>query len=49
MEYELSVSSRLSVGFALGWSWYQVDEEFDFGEFTLHLILFNLNLRYRKL
>jgi hypothetical protein len=49
MKYELSVSSRLYIGLAIGWSLYQVDEEFDYGEFTLHLGLFNLHLRYKKL
>ena len=49
MQYELSVSSRLYIGLAIGWSWYTMDEDYDFGELTLHLGLFNLHLRYKKL
>ena len=49
MQYELSVSSRLYIGLAIGWSWYTMDEDYYFGEFTLHLGLFNLHLKYKKL
>ena len=48
MSYSVSIENRLSVGFALGWSYYGRDEDYDYGEFTLHIGLINLKIRYEK-
>ena len=49
MQYEISLQNRLKIGFALGFSYYGVDEEFDYGEFILYLGLLSLHFKYQRL
>ena len=49
MQYEISLQNRLKIGFALGFSYYGVDEEFDYGEFVLYIGLLSLHIKYQRL
>ncbi len=49
MQYEISLQNRLQIGFALGFSYYGVDKDFEYGEFILYLGLLSLHIRYQKL
>ncbi len=49
MQYEISLQNRLHIGFALGFSYYGADEEFDYGEFILYLGLLSLHIKYQKI
>ncbi len=49
MQYEISLQNRLQIGFALGFSYYGVDKDFDYGEVILYLGLLSLHIRYQKL
>ncbi len=49
MQYEISLQNRLFIGFALGFSHYKVDQEFDYGEFILYLGLLSLHFKYQRL
>jgi len=49
MQYEISLQNRLQIGFALGFSYYGKDEEFDYGEFILYLGLLSLHIKYQKI
>lgn len=46
MSWELELQNRINIGFALGWSWYKRDEQYDHGELVLYLGLISLNLKY---
>ena len=48
MQYEISLQNRLQIGFALGFSYYGVDKDFDYGEIILYLGLLSLHIRYQK-
>jgi hypothetical protein len=49
MGYEISLQNRLSIGFALGWSYFPVDNEFDYSELVLYLGLLSLHIKKQKL
>ena len=49
MGYEISLQNRLSIGFALGWSYFPVDDEFDYSELVLYLGLLSLHIKKQKL
>jgi hypothetical protein len=49
MQYEISLQNRLHIGFALGFSYYGVDKDFDYGEFILYLGLLSLHIKYQKI
>tara|TARA_R110000868_G_scaffold9795_2_gene48213 strand:+ start:105 stop:260 length:156 start_codon:yes stop_codon:yes gene_type:complete len=48
MDYEIEVQNRIHIGFALGFSSYRIDGEFDYGEFIIFLGLISINIKYRK-
>lgn len=49
MQYELSLQNRLYVGFALGFSYYGIDDNFNYGEFILYLGLLSLHFKYQRI
>lgn len=46
-DYVISIENRMTIGFTLGWSWYTIDEDYDYGEFNLYLGLIAINIKYR--
>jgi long-subunit fatty acid transport protein len=46
MSYIVEIHNRVRVGFALGWSWYSIDEEYDYGELILFIGLISINIKY---
>lgn len=48
MEYEISIQNRLYVGFALGFSCFGSDDDFDYNEVILYLGLLSLHIKYKK-
>jgi len=49
MEYTISLQNRLYIGFALGFSYYETDKDFDYSEVILYLGLLSLHIRYKRL
>jgi hypothetical protein len=43
--WSLELQNRIQVGFAIGWSYYGIDDDFNYGEFILFLGLFSLNFK----
>jgi len=46
MNWELEIHNRINLGFALGWSYYGVDDEHDWVELNLYLGLIGLTIKY---
>jgi hypothetical protein len=44
--WSLELQNRIQVGFAIGWSYYGIDDDFNYGEFILFLGLFSLNFKW---
>jgi len=42
----IEIHNRLKVGFALGWSYYSRDREFDYSEITIYLGLISIKIMY---
>ncbi len=49
MEYTISLQNRLYIGFALGFSYYGSDKDFDYSEVILYLGLLSLHIKYKRL
>ena len=49
MEYTISLQNRLRVGFLVGFSYYESDENFEYGEVILYLGLLSLHIKYTRL
>jgi len=49
MDWKLEIHNLLPIGICFGWLYYPIDEEFDYGEFTLYLGLISFNYKYRRL
>jgi|TARA_R110000782_G_scaffold68967_1_gene138767 hypothetical protein len=45
--WELELQSRIPVGIAVGWSFYNKDENYDFGEFILFLGIISLHFKWQ--
>ena len=45
--WSLELQNRIQVGFAIGWSYYGIDDDFDYGEFILFLGLFSLHFKWQ--
>tara|TARA_B100000085_G_scaffold163885_2_gene149025 strand:- start:3436 stop:3570 length:135 start_codon:yes stop_codon:yes gene_type:complete len=43
---ELEIHNRLKIGFALGWSYYPKDRDFNYSEVTIYLGLISLKIMY---
>jgi len=43
---EIELHNRIRIGFALGWSYYSRDKEYDYSEFTLFLGLIAIKITY---
>ena len=46
LRMELEIHNRIKVGFAIGWSYYSRDREFDYSEVTIYLGLIGLKITY---
>ena len=46
MRYEISIQSRLKIGFVLGFSYYGADEESEYNEVILYIGLLSLHIKY---
>jgi hypothetical protein len=49
MNYSVTIENRISIGFALGWSYYGRNENYDYGELTLYIGLISLKIRYERI
>lgn len=49
MSYSVTIENRISIGFALGWSYYGRSENYDYGELTLYIGLISLKIRYERI
>tara|TARA_R110000744_G_scaffold300737_1_gene409860 strand:- start:2330 stop:2476 length:147 start_codon:yes stop_codon:yes gene_type:complete len=45
--WELELQNRLSIGIAIGWSLFNKDEEYDYGEFVLYLGIISLHFKWQ--
>jgi len=45
---EIELHNRLSIGPAIGWGLYNIDEEFDYGEFIVYLLVISIHFRWFK-
>ena len=43
---EIEIHNRLKIVFALGWSYYSRDREFDYSEVTIYLGLISFKIMY---
>jgi|TARA_R110000787_G_scaffold83659_3_gene179871 hypothetical protein len=43
----IEVQSRIPVGIALGWSFFDKDENHDYGELIIYLALISLHLKWQ--
>ena len=48
MSWELEMTNRLRIGFALGWSYYSVDKKHDWSELIVYLGLISITLKIYK-
>lgn len=48
MDIMVEIHNRVNIGFAVGWSYYPIDEDYDNGELILLLGLISINIKYRK-
>ena len=46
MSYRLELYNRLRVGFALGWSYYPIDENNNWSELVIYLGLIGITIKY---
>jgi|TARA_B100000780_G_C21071337_1_gene431124 hypothetical protein len=46
MNYQVIIENRLRIGFALGFAWYRINEEYDYGDIILFLGLISINIKY---
>jgi hypothetical protein len=46
MNYVIEIQNRIQVGFALGFSYYGIDDEYDYGEIILFLGLISVHIKY---
>ena len=47
MDYNIEIHNRVQIGFAVGFSWYRSDSNYDYGEFILLLGLISINIKYK--
>jgi hypothetical protein len=43
---EIEIQNRLKLGLVFGWALYNIDEEYDYGEFILYLFVISLHIRW---
>tara|TARA_Y100001938_G_C7799349_1_gene286367 strand:- start:201 stop:335 length:135 start_codon:yes stop_codon:yes gene_type:complete len=43
---EVEIHNRLAIGFALGWSYYSRDEEYNYSEVNIYLGLISIKITY---
>jgi len=43
----LEIQNRLAIGFAIGFSVFNKDEEYDYGEFVLYLGIISLHFKWQ--
>ena len=43
---EIEIQNRLKTGLVLGWALYNVDDEYDYGEFIVYLLFISLHVRW---
>ena len=43
---EIEIQNRLRLGLVLGWALYNIDEEYDYGEFILYLLFISVHVRW---
>jgi len=43
---ELDIQNRLRIGFAIGWSYYSEDKDFNYSEVTIYLGLISIKITY---
>jgi hypothetical protein len=43
---EIELHNRVKVGFALGWSFYSKDEEFEYSELNIYIGLIGIKITY---
>lgn len=48
MDYMIEIHNRIQIGFAVGFSWYRLDELNDVGEFIILLGLISVNIKYMR-
>jgi hypothetical protein len=45
-EWTIELHNRIPIGFAIGWSFYGQDEDFNYSDLTLFLGLFSLSFKW---
>lgn len=45
MSWELEMTNRLRIGFAIGWSYYSKDEDHDWSELIVYIGLISITLK----
>tara|TARA_R110000803_G_scaffold68183_5_gene129949 strand:- start:546 stop:692 length:147 start_codon:yes stop_codon:yes gene_type:complete len=45
--WEIELQNRIPVGIAFGWSFYDKDENHDYGEFVVYLGLISLHFKWQ--
>ena len=43
---EIEIQNRLSTGLVVGWALYNIDEDYDYGEFIVYLLFISLHIRW---
>lgn len=46
LRMEIEIQNRLRLGLVFGWALYNIDEEYDYGEFILYLFVISLHVRW---
>jgi hypothetical protein len=46
LRMEIEIQNRLRLGLVLGWALYNIDEEYDYGEFILYLLFISVHVRW---
>ena len=45
--WEIEIQNRIPVGIAIGWSLYNTDESYDFGELIIYLGIISLHFKWQ--
>jgi hypothetical protein len=45
--WEIEIQNRIPVGIAIGWSLYNKDESYDFGELIIYLGIISLHFKWQ--
>ncbi len=44
---EIEIHNRIPIGFAIGWSWFGIEENYDFNEIIIYLVIISVHFKWK--